>query len=67
MAIGDMYETGRKSEYYAEYRWVSNSDGSLSPMPQPHEMKITLRIGEILPIVESTGKDARWKMTAYIS
>jgi hypothetical protein len=67
MAIGDMYETGRKSEYYAEYRWVSNSDGSLLPMPQPHEMKITMRIGELLPRVESTGEHAWWKMTAYIT
>jgi hypothetical protein len=67
MAIGDTYETGKKSEYYAEYTWVSNSDGNLTPMPQPHEMKITVRIGEILPSIESTRMDARWKMTAYIS
>lgn len=67
MAIGDIYETGKKSEYYAEYTWVSNSDGTLSPMPQQHEMKVTIRIGEILPRVESTGEHAWWKMTAYIT
>ncbi len=66
MAIGDIYETGRKSEHYAEYVWVSYADGTQEPEPQEDETRITLRIGEILPGVISSGKDALWRMTAYI-
>jgi hypothetical protein len=66
MAIGDIYETGRKSEYYADYIWVSYADGTHEPEPQEDEKRIILRIGETLSGIGSSGKDALWIMTAYI-
>lgn len=67
MAIGDIYETGRKSEYCAEYVWVSYADGTLTPEPREEELRISLRIGEFLPNITSSGKDALWRMSAYIA
>jgi hypothetical protein len=66
MAIGDIYETGRNSKYYAGYVWISYADGTQEPEPQEHELRITLRTGEILPGITSSGKESLWKMTAYI-
>ncbi len=45
MAIGDIRETGRKSEHFAEYVWVSYADGTQEPEPQEDEMRITVGIG----------------------
>ncbi|MDD3941536.1 MAG: YjzC family protein [Sphaerochaetaceae bacterium] len=66
MAIGDIRETGRKSEHFAEYVWVSYADGTQEPEPQEDEMRITVGIGEHLPVVISSGKAALWRMSAYI-
>ncbi|MCK9288632.1 MAG: YjzC family protein [Sphaerochaetaceae bacterium] len=66
MAIGDVFVTGMKSEHYAEYKWEAYTDGTKTPGPKDEEMRITLRIGESLPAILSTGKNAIWRMIAYI-
>ena len=62
MAVRKEFKTGEMCEITGRYRFHGYVDGTNDPPPAPKERKIAIVAGQTFAPIESSGKDAWWRL-----